>query len=47
MVIANEQVEHAVACPACHGLDDLVGDGRDARVADGDSIEGLQVMDEV
>ncbi len=41
VVIADEQVEHAVACLACHGLDNLVGDGRDARVVDGDGVEGL------
>ena len=41
MVVADKQVEHAVAHLACHGLNNLIGDGGDAQVVDGDGIEGL------
>ena len=47
MIVANEQVEHAVARSSSHGLDDLLGDGGDARIPYGDSIEGLKVVDQV
>ena len=46
MVISDEEVEEQVAGSTCHCLNDLVRDGWNTRVADGDSVEQLQVMDE-
>ena len=44
MVITREQVQHCVTGSASHGLDDLIRDGRDAQIADGDGVEGLEVV---
>jgi len=46
VVVADEDVKHGVARATCHGFDDLIGDWGDARVAYGDSIERLEVVDE-
>jgi len=44
MVISREQIQHCVTGSAGHGFDDLIWDGRDTQIVDGDSIEGLEVM---
>jgi len=45
VVIANKDVEHHVTRSTCHAFDNLIRDGQDSRVADGDGIEQLKVMD--
>jgi hypothetical protein len=47
VIVSDKQVKHAVACSACHCLDDLISGQRDSRVADSDCIEGLQVVRQV
>jgi len=32
---------------ACHGFSDLIGDGRDSGIVDGNGIEWLKVVDKV
>jgi hypothetical protein len=41
MVVANKQIEHGIACPASHGLYNLVSERRNARVVNRDGIERL------
>jgi len=47
MVITGEQVQHCVTRTSSYGLDDLIWDGRYARIANGDGVEGLEVMHNV
>ena len=46
MVVANEDVEHCVTRSTCHAFDNLIWDGWDSGVADGDGIERLKVVDQ-
>ena len=46
MVVADKEIQDGIARASCHGLDDLVRDWWDARVANSDGIKGLEVVDE-
>jgi hypothetical protein len=45
MVVADEEVEHGITRAACHSLYDLVWNWGHTGVANGDGIEGLEVVD--
>jgi hypothetical protein len=47
VVVADKQVKHGVTCSTGHGLNNLVGWWRNTGIANGDGIEGLEVMDKV
>jgi hypothetical protein len=47
MVITNKEVQNSVARASGHGLDNLVWNWWDARVANGNGIEGLEIMDKL
>ena len=46
MIVADKEVEHCIIRAACHALDNLIGNGRDSGVVNGDCIEGLKVVDD-
>jgi hypothetical protein len=46
MIIANKEIKHGVAGTAHHGLNNLVRVRGESRILDGDSIEGLKVVNE-
>jgi len=46
VIVANKKIQHGIAGATRHRLYNLVGIGRHAGVPDGDSVEGLQVMNE-
>jgi hypothetical protein len=41
VIVANKQIEHGTARPTCHGLYNLVSEGRNAGVTNRDGIERL------
>ena len=41
IVVADEEVEHAAAHPSTKGFSELIRQGRDAGMLDGDAIELL------
>jgi len=47
VVVADKDVKHCVTWSTCHAFDNLIWDGQDSGVADGDGIEWLKVMDKV
>ena len=46
-VVSNIQVEHSSAGMTWELLSDLFGEGSDARMLDGDCVEGFKTMDRV
>jgi hypothetical protein len=46
VVVSDEEVEHGIACARGHALYELVDEGQDGGIADGDSVEWLEVMDD-
>jgi hypothetical protein len=45
VVIAYKEIQHRVARSTSHAFNKLISEGGDTRVADGDSIEWLEIMD--
>ena len=45
--VSNIQVEHSSTGMTCKLLGDLFGEGRDARMLDGDSVKGFKTVDRV
>ena len=45
MVVADEEVEHGITRAACHSFYDLVWNWGHTGVANGDGVEGLEVVD--
>ena len=44
-IVSDIHVEHSSAGTTCELLSNLFGEGHDARMLDGDSVEGFETMD--
>ena len=47
VIISDEEVDHRITCACCHAFYELVDKWGHCCIADGDSVEGLQVADNV
>jgi hypothetical protein len=46
VVVTDKKIQHGVACSSSHGFNDLISWWWDTGVANGNSIEGLEIVDE-
>ena len=46
MVISDEEIDHRITCTCCHAFYELIDEWGYCSIADGDCIEGLQVVDD-
>jgi hypothetical protein len=44
VIVSNKEIEHGVTRTRCHSFYKLIDERRDGSVADGDSVEGLEVV---